>query len=89
MIESSTRVVVSNCVSVTVGGGFSKVRLCISSGMCNNWSMVDNWSMSNSNWMCNRMGNSNWMSNSYWVSNCVAKAMTDKARGSRCGCKES
>ena len=71
MIESSTRVVVSNCVSVTVGGGFSKVRLGITSGMSNYWSVVDNRSMSNSYWVGNSM--SDWVGNSYWVSNSMSK----------------
>merc|ERR1719356_1201048 len=31
LVEGSTRVVISNSISVTVGGGFSKVRLCIPS----------------------------------------------------------
>merc|ERR1719343_27251 len=31
LVEGSTRVVISDSISVTVGGGFSKIRLCIPS----------------------------------------------------------
>jgi len=53
LVESSTRVVISNSIGVRVGRGLSKVRLGISpnSMMSNNWSMVDNRSMGNSNWV--------------------------------------
>ena len=67
LVEGSTRVVISNSISVTVGGGLSKVRLGITSGMSNNWSMVDNRSMSNSYWVGNSM--SHRVGNSYGVSN--------------------
>ena len=67
LVEGSTRVVISNSISVTVGGGLSKVRLGITSGMSNYWSMVDNRSMSNSYWVGNSM--SHRVGNSYGVSN--------------------
>merc|ERR1719367_2565750 len=67
LVEGSTRVVISNSISVSVGRGLSKVRLGISTNsMSNNWGMVDNRSMCNSNWV----------SNSYWVSNSVVKSMS-------------
>merc|ERR1719356_244025 len=71
LVEGSTRVVVSNSISVGVGGGFSKVRLGITSGMSNYWSVVDNRSMSNSYWVGNSM--SHWVGNSYWVSNSMSQ----------------
>ena len=58
LVEGSARVVISNSISVRVGRGFSKVRLCISTNsMGNNWGMVEH-----------RAGNCNWMSNSNWMS---------------------
>merc|ERR1719500_1856293 len=73
LVESSTRVVISNSIGVRVGRGLSKVRLGISSNsmVSNNWSMVDN----------RGMGNSNWVS----YSNTMSKSVTSqKLRGSRC-----
>merc|ERR1712224_114207 len=79
LVEGSTRVVISNSIGVSVGRGFSKVRLGISTNsMSNNWGMVDNRSMCNSNWM----SNSHWVSNSYWVSNSMVKSMTKQLWGS-------
>merc|ERR1711982_34953 len=51
LVEGSTRVVISNSISVSVGIGFSKVRLGIS---------TNSMSMCNSNWV----SNSYWVSNS-------------------------
>merc|ERR1719369_2571507 len=45
LVESSTRVVISNSIGVRIGRGFSKVRMCISTSMSNNWSMVNKRSM--------------------------------------------
>merc|ERR550519_3337379 len=66
LVEGSTRVVISNSISVRVGRGLSKVRLGISSNsmVSNNWGMVDNRSMGNSNWV----SNSNSVSKSYTMS---------------------
>merc|ERR1719147_91731 len=77
LVEGSTRVVISNSISVSVGRGLSKVRLGISTNsVSNNWGMVDNRSMSNRNWV----------SNSYWVSNGMVKSMTKQLWGSgSCG----
>merc|ERR1711970_526941 len=68
LVESSSRVVISNSIGVRIGRGFSKVRLCISTnsmgnnrGMVNKRSMVDNRGMGNGNWMCYSM--SNWSGN--------------------------
>merc|ERR1711955_174796 len=72
LVEGSTRVVISNSISVSVGRGLSKVRLGISANsMSNNWGMVDNRSMCNSHWV----------SNSYWVSNSMVKSMTKQLWG--------
>ena len=83
LVEGSTGVVISNSISVSVGRGFSKVRLGISTNsVSNNWGMVDNRSMSNSYWV----SNSNRVSNSNWVSNSMVKSMSKQLRSSRsCG----
>ena len=66
LVESSTRVVISNSIGVRVGRDLSKVRLGISSNSMvgNNWSMVDKRSMCNSNWVSysNTMSQTNSMS---------------------------
>merc|ERR1719312_331341 len=70
LVKSSTRVVISNSISVRVGGGFSKIRLSITSMVSNNWGMVDNRGMGNMGYW---VGNNSWMGNSHWVSNCMSK----------------
>ena len=86
LVEGSTGVVISNSISVSVGRGFSKVRLGISTNsVSNNWGMVDNRSMSNSYWV----SNSNRVSNSNWVSNSMVKSMSKQLRSSRSCGKES
>ena len=82
LVEGSTGVVISNSISVSVGRGFSKVRLGIST---NSVGMVDNRSMSNSYWV----SNSNRVSNSNWVSNSMVKSMSKQLRSSRSCGKES
>ena len=83
LVEGSTRVVISNSISVSVGRGLGKVWLGISTNsVSNNWGMVDNRSMSNSYWV----SNSNRVSNSNWVSNSMVKSMSKQLRSSRsCG----
>ena len=91
LVEGSTRVVISNSISVRVGGGFSKIRLSITSMVSNNWGMMDNRSMVNNRGMGNShrvgnmgywVGNNSWMGNSHWVSNCMSKTMPKKTRSS-------
>lgn len=82
LVEGSTGVVISNSISVSVGRGFSKVRLGI---YTNSVGMVDNRSMSNSYWV----SNSNRVSNSNWVSNSMVKSMSKQLRSSRSCGKES
>merc|ERR1719343_235224 len=67
LIESSTRVVISNRICVRIRRWFSKIRVSITCSMGNYRSMVNNWSMMNNRGMSNSM--SYWMCNSYWVSN--------------------
>merc|ERR1712106_258234 len=93
LVEGSTRVVISNSIGVSVGRGFSKVRLGISTNsMMDNWSMVDNRSVSKSYWV----SNSHWMSHSMTnsmskgMSNSMVKTMTKELRSSRsCGNQSS
>merc|ERR1719381_393745 len=70
LLESSTRVVISNGVGVRVWGNLSKVRSSVSSlhwgmvswgSMSNNWGMVSRGSMSN-NWgmICGSSMSNNW-----------------------------
>merc|ERR1719250_609055 len=74
LVEGSTGVVISNSISVSVGRGFGKVRLGISTNsMSNNWGMVHNRSMSN----C------------YWMSKTMVKSMSKQLGSSRSCCEES
>merc|ERR1719420_2412715 len=77
LVEGSTRVVISNSISVSVGRGLGKVRLGISTNsVSNNWGMVHNRSMSNCYWV----------SNSYRSSNSMVKSMSKQLGSSRsCG----
>merc|ERR1719431_2545836 len=77
LVKGSTRVIISNSISVTVGRRLSKVRLCISGGVSNIWGMVNN----------RGMVDDRGMGNSYWVSNCMSnlmsKIMSNETRGCR------
>merc|ERR1719419_646950 len=77
LVEGSTRVAISNRICVTIGRRFSKVRLCISGGVSNNWGMVNNRGMVDNRGMCN--SKSNWMGNgmSNWVGNSMGNRMTN------------
>merc|ERR1740128_645970 len=80
LVKGSTGVVISNSIGVSVGRGFSKVRLGISTNsMMDNWSMMENRSMGNSYWMSNSMTKS--MSKA--KSNSMVKTMTKELRSSR------
>ena len=84
LVESSTRVVISNSIGVRVGRDLSKVRLGISSNsmVSNNWSMVDKRSMGNSNWVS--------YSNTMSQTNSMSKTVTSqKLRSSRCCSNDS
>ena len=74
MVESSTRVVISNSIGVRIRRRLCKVRLSISSMVSNNRSMMNYRRVGYSNWM----SNSYWMGNGNWVGNCVTKAMTNE-----------
>merc|ERR1719350_1114744 len=79
LVESSTRIVISNSIGVRVGRGLSKVRLGISpnSMVSNYWCMVDYRSMGNSNWVS--------YSNTMSKTNSMSKTMTSQElRDSRC-----
>merc|ERR1719228_151347 len=76
LVKCSTRIVISHSIIVSVGSGFSKVRLGISTNcMSNNRGMVDKGSMSNGIWM----SHCNWVSYSM-----THKTMSKERVSSRC-----